>query len=313
MRTAIVALAGALLLAGCVEDDPAPAGNGADPASRAIDAPWWVPGEWWDVRLSGSEVPTQTVRLVMYWNDSDTSHFWLGVRDRSVALDHALHDVNPLLGRVHWGLLTPHEKGIHAHGLYTFPTMPGEKFGGIAFGREWEIEAGQGAKAGGLSFSGRSAAGDTISYDYDPDLRWFSHVDVKDRAGKQLLKIEVLGHGEGEKGTFHFHRGLDLYLGPQAEGPHDERFEVKKNSDTMPVKFLAVELIGRADGPLRIDFLDPGGVGRKDYTFTPGQSIDEVIEIQDPPLGEWTLRYVGTGGFAGTIEVVGVEDYARSV
>lgn len=311
MRAALL-LVVALLAAGCAtpgsDDDP----NGPAAASGVVEAPWWPVGSWWDVELEQAGGARQEVRLVHFWNDSSTSHFWLGVRDRRVALDHALHDNNPLLGRIHWGLLTPHEKGIHAQGMYTFPTEPGDSFGGLAFGRTWEMRAEAGDEPGHLQFSGRSTEGDAIAYDYDPDLQWFSFIEIKDKSGAPVLVARVNGHGTtGESGAFYFLRGRDYYLGPEGAGTHDETFEVK--AEDVPHKSLAVELKGRATGPLRLDFLAPSGEIKHSETLPVGGELDRVLEIPSPPQGKWTLRYVGTGSFEGTIEAVGILEYSKTL
>lgn len=311
MRAALLLVA-ALLAAGCAA--PGPDGRSGAPAatSDVVEAPWWPVGAWWDVQLEQEGLPAQQVRLVHFWNDSATSHFWLGVADRRVALDHALHDTNPLLGRVHWNLLTPHEKGMHAQGLYTFPTRPGDTFGGLVFGRDWTVQVEAGDQPGHLHFTGRSAEGETIAYDYDPDLQWFSFIEVKDPSGAPSLVARVTDHGTtGESGPHYFLRGRDYYLGPQGSGTHDEPFEVK--AEDIPHKSLAVELKGRTSGPLRLDFLAPSGETRHSETLPVGGQLDRVLEIPSPQQGKWTIRYVGTGAFEGTIEVVGILEYSKTL
>lgn len=277
---------------------------------ETVYAPWWPVGAWWDLSIRNGTESARSVRLVHFWNDSATSHFWLGVADRNVALDHALHDTNPLVGRVHWELLTPHEKGIHANGMFTFPIRPGDAFGGIMFGREWSVQSAKGPKPGSLLFSGNATDGARVEYDYEPTTEWFSFVDIQDRAGRALLRIDVQGHGAGATGTYYFHRGRDYHEGPTAQGTHDEKFEVEEESPALAT--LAVEFKGSASAVLRIDLVDPGGTTRHTETLVAGP-VNKIVEVATPTPGMWTLKYVGTGTFDGRIEAVGITEYTRTL
>lgn len=306
MRTAIL-LVLATILAGCGSPDggttPTP------PATKTVEAPWWEVGEYWQVDLTRGG-RAETFRLVNFWNDSATSHFWLGVSDRQQALDMALHDDNPLLGRIHWNILTPHENGMHAQGLYNFPVEDGETFGGIAFGSEWSLTAKAGDKPGTMTFAGRSTDGETISYDYDPASKWFTSIEIQDDAGATTLRADVRDHGTGAKGTYWFNRGRDYHLSTDPAGTKEETFDVK--DEGMAHKSLALEFKGTVNGLLRIDVLDPDGQSRHSETLT-GGTIAKVVEIPSPKVGPWTIRYAGTGALRGTIEAVGILEYTRTL
>ncbi|HVL47627.1 MAG TPA: hypothetical protein VM889_03635 [Candidatus Thermoplasmatota archaeon] len=307
---ALLVLLSATVLAGCAAPAGSDAGKGpAKVDDGTVEAPWWPVGAWWDLRFT-RESKVEHVRLANFWNDSETHHFWLGVSNRAVAMDHALHDTNPLLGRIHWNILTPHQKGIHAHGMYNFPVKPGDQFGGLMFDHEWSMKASAGEKKGALRFEGTATDGSKIQYDYDPDLQWFSFVEIKDRAGKLKLRVDVTDHGEGAKGAFYFLRGRDYYEGPKQQGTHDETFEVKE--EEIPHKSLAIKIRGAASGILRLDFIDPSGAMRHSETL-PAQSIDRIVEIPSPQKGRWTLRYAGTGEFQGEILGIGILEYTRTL
>lgn len=298
-----------LPLAGCSGD--APETNAAPTGPAEVAAPWWAVGEWWDVELERPGA-SERVRLANFWNDSTSNHFWLGVPDRSVALDHALHDDIPLLGRIHWVLLTPHEKGIHAHGMYTFPTHAGDTFGGLMFGREWEIHALAGDRPGRLRFEGTATDGAQIAYDYDPAIHWFTYIDLRAPGGGPLERIDTVGHGEGARGAFYFLRGRDYYLGPKTqEGTHEEGFDVPAE-DPPGLSTLALEIDGRTSGVLAIRILGPEGRVRHQETLAQN-TAHTVTELPDPTQGRWTMSFVGTGAFVGTIEVVGVVEYTRTL
>lgn len=296
-----------LVLAGCAT--PADAPPPATSASAALKAPWWEVGEWWDIDVAREGGAPERFRLVNFWNDSASSHFWLGVADRAQALDMALHDDNPLLGRIHWGILTPHEKGIHAHGLYNFPVEVGEEFGGLAFGGEWAITAKAGGQAGQTLFSGRSTKGLTIEYDYLEANRWFSFIEIED-GGAPVLRIDVRDHGTGAKGAYWFLRGRDYHFSEDPAGTSEEPFEVK--DEGTPHRSLALEIKGAATGLLRIDVLDPDGQIKHSETLAGGQ-VAKIVEVPSPKVGTWTIRYAGTGALDGSVEAVGILEYTRTL
>lgn len=303
-----VLLLAAVLLPGCIEDGDAP--PPAQQSSGVVEAPWWPVGAYWDIDLTRGTGAPQHFRLVHFWNDSETNHFWLGVADRRIAMDMALNDTNPLLGRIHWRILTPHESGIHALGMFTFPTEPEDTFGGLAFGKEWEITVKPGKKPGGLSFEGTATDKSTLAYDYDPDLQWFSFVSVKDRSGANVWDVKVKGHGTDAKGTYTFLRGRDYYEGPEGSGTHTESFEVKDEGE--PHKSLALYIDGTVSGPLAIEVRDSQGTLRHSETLAVG-SIKKLVELPTPRVGTWQIRYTGTGTLSGKIEAVGILEYSRTL
>lgn len=310
MRRVLASLFVLLPLTGCLDSEGDPGETSPRSGDPEILAPWWPVGAWWDVEIRREGQSPQSFRVVHFWNDTETNHFWLGVADRSVALDHALHDTNPLLGRVHWNLLTPHEKGIHAHGMYTFPVKAGDAFDGLMFGREWNLQARAGDRPGTLKFAGASADGASIAYDYDPASMWFTFIEIRNPQGTMELEIDVKGRGLDEKGTYWFLRGRDYYLGPERNGSHDELFDVETESP--PLKTLALEINGRATGPLRIEVKDPANAVRHSETLAL-QSVHTVQELDNPTAGTWRMSYVGTGDFQGTIEAVGIVEYTRNL
>lgn len=324
MRPAAAALAAVLLVAGCMQG-PAGDPDPTDDGETGIQAPWWPVGAWWDIELKRGAEAVQRFRLVNFWNDSASSHFWLGVQDRDgcatrcgfggSALDQALHDNNPLLGRIHWGLLTPHEKGIHASGMYAFPAKPGDiREGAIAFGRTWELVVKAGARADTLLFEASSDDGAKMRYDYDATRMWFTFLEVKDGNGRTELRIDVKAHGLGQKGTYWFLRGRDYTDPPlrnmSVSGTREESFSTRQ--EEIPLKSLALEIDGQATGPMQIQIKDPSGAVRHEETLvtTPAHTVKE---ISNPTLGQWKIVLTGSGTFTGTIEVVGILEYTKTL
>lgn len=310
-RRSLVLLLLALVAAGCTGGGDDADGDGGPPAPQTGLAPWWAVGEHWTVDIERPDGSKETFKLVNFWNDSDTSHFWLGVADRAQALDMAIHDDMPLLGRIHWNILTPHERGIHAHGMYTFPVDVGEQFGGLAFGREWSIDVTNGTQPGQFLFEGISTDRATIRYDFLPANGWFSFVEVEDRSGARQLRLDVTDHGHGAKGQHFFLRGRDYHTLEDPGGAGEQTFEVAK--EEIAHKSLAVELLGDASGPLTVTFLDAKGALKHTEPLTSGK-VQKLVEIPGPiEVGTWTIRYAGTGTLAGTIEVVGILEYTRTI
>lgn len=310
-RLSSIVLLAILALAGCTGDPPASNGDDGPTGPVTHEAPWWPVGDYWVLDLQRADGSTETFRLVNFWNDSATSHFWLGVSDRGQALDMALHDDNPFLGRIHWNLLTPHERGIHAHGMYTFPVRVGDQFGGIAFDREWSIDAKEGS-GGRLLFTGTSSDRDTIEYDYDPESEWFTYLEIKDRNGARVLRADIQEHGSGESGTFYFLRGRDYAtIEDPAGGPHEETFEVKQ--EEIPHDSLAFEVVGTVSGgPLTMTLHDPDGTLRHNEVLPVG-AVRRVVEVDAPKVGTWTVRFAGLGSLDGTVDLTGILSYSSTL
>lgn len=318
----LASIAIALALSGCAQNYTAPPGDGGSSGAE-VQAPWWPVGAWWEIEMKRGQEAVQRFRLVNFWNDSASSHFWLGVQDRDgcatkcgfggSALDHALHDNNPLLGRIHWGLLTPHEKGIHANGMYAFPAKVGdEREGALAFGREWKVLVKAGERAGTLLFEGQAPDGAKMRYDYDPAKMWFTFLEIKAPDGSVELRVEVKDHGLGQKGTYWFLRGRDykLLTNVGTNGTREEPFQTKE--EEIPLKTLALEIRGQATGPMQIQIRDTQNMVRHEENLLTSPA-HTVKEIPNPTVGTWKIVLTGGGTFHGTIEVVGILEYGKTL
>ena len=303
MEKALAVVAVAALLAGCTTPG---GGAGGPPAEKGPDAPWWPLGAAWDITFTRGDAAPRTVRMVNFLNESD--HFWLGVADRRDARDHALHDTNPVLGRIHWGLLAPHEGGKHAQ-MYDFPLERGEAFtsGNPFFGRDWHLEV---EDRPGWHVKGVSDDGATIAYDYDAATQWFRDLEIRDTTGANVLRAHVDGRSDGVTGTYFFHRGRDYHEGPEASGTHDETFEVPQ--EEREVAGLVVEFDVAFGGPYKVDVVAPDGSVALTRTST-GGALRETGEIASPAQGTWTIRYVGTGDVSGRLDVTGILEYTATL
>lgn len=311
MRPLAIALILGFLLAGCAtptDDEPPTPTN-----SAAVDAPWWTIGESWTIKFQQAGAPTRTTKLVNFANNSfnDPAHFWLGVSDRKEALDHVFFDNNPFLGRIHWEILAPHEKGMHST-MYAFPLSNdgGWWTSSILFGRQDIFVESTRRADGTFAVEGEARAdGSKFSYDYDPGLEWFRHLTIRDSGGALALDAEVIDHkASGEKGTYYFLRGRDYLDAHGGTTGTSEPFTVKEEGATSIAFLLDVT----TSGPAAIEFVDPSGAVVHRETLALGGTADKVVEVEKhPAAGSWALRYVGN--VQGTILVRGIIEYKATL
>lgn len=313
MRALALGLVLALLATGCLGGGTDPGDDGGTPPPPAtLQAPWWSIGDAWVVAFEQAGQPARSTTLVNFANNTfnDPPHFWLGVRDRGEALDHVFFENNPFLGRIHWEMLAPHEKGMHS-AMYAWPLEDGHRWTSpILFGKEdLALEATR-RDDGTFAVAGEARKdGADFAYDYDPATRWFRALTITEPDGSARLRATVEEHRGGEKGTFYFLRGRDYHASDGGATGEEEKFTVKEEGATSIAFLLDVQ----AQGPVAaIEFVDPAGQVFHRETLPLGQTADKVVEVsKKPPAGEWRLRYVGAVG--GTILVRGVIEYKASI
>lgn len=299
------------LMAGCADDAP---GNAAvttprgEPAS--VDAPWWNIGESWTIRYTRGGEPARVTTLAVFANNTlgDPSHFWLGTANRQEALDHVFFDDNMFLGRIHWGYLAPHENGRHSD-MYSWPLTHGKEFAAHAFDRDWSVTATQRID-GTFDIRGSSPDGSRIEYGYDPQLRWFDTLVVKDHNAETVIAAEVTDHREsGAKGTFYFLRGRD-YLDSDGGNAGDEEAFTVVDEGATSIAFLLDDI--QTNLAANIEFVNPAGEVYHRETIRAGETRDKVVEVPRAPApGEWKIRYLGS--VQGTILVRGIIEYKATL
>jgi len=299
-----------MLLAGCA--GPGNTGEPGDDAPPGLDAPWWNLGESWTIAFEQAGQPRRTTTLVNFANNTfgDPDHFWLGTSSRQEALTHVFFDDNPFLGRIHWEILSPHEKGMHS-AMYAWPLDEGTTWTSpLLFGREDVLATASRDADGRISVQAEARAdGSQLTYDYDPELRWFRQLVVTDADGATALRASVTDHKDsGARGTYVFLRGRDC------EGALDGGRTGESDACTMPPdgQSLAFLLDVTTSGPSAVEFVAPNGTAVHRETLALGGTADKIVEIQAPATGgEWRVRYVGS--VTGSITVRGIIEYKATL
>ena len=314
--TAAFLVAAALLLAGCMGSSGPGAGSGnegnGDAAPTAHQAPWWNVGESWTVSFKRADGQARTTTLVNFANNTfgDPDHFWLGVADRQEALRHVFFDDNPFLGRIHWILLAPHEKGMHSS-MYSWPLgEDGRWTSPLLLGKEDLSVEVTGVENGRVLIEGEARKdGSRFEYDYDPQTRWFRHLVVTEADGSTYLDATVTDHKpSGAKGTFYFLRGRDYLDSAGGSTGKEEPFTVSEEGATSIAFLLDIQTAG----PSTLEFIDPTGAVVHREALALGGTADKVVEITKKPTpGSWKLRYLGT--VTGTVKVRGVIEYKATL
>lgn len=334
-------------LAGCVADsddsDGPASGTDANQAAAGTYVPWVLSDYWaFDMDVAGFERYTQT-KLVYY--EESGPEFVVGTPSAGEALYHAVFSVNPILGRVHKELLSPHEQGTHAH-MFPFHSgariEDGQVWTTVFYERQLQLEATYdeaiatplGAKPGFRIHGDDPNSAFAIDYTYVPAVKWFTELRVYDGAG-QLFHLRLTEQGTGYSGPAHFIRAKDLFHETiEADGllPVERTFQIGASEvDGARVESLAISThIDLASGlSARVEILDPQGavIYRRDHD-TPADGEFDIQQVwpegtpsTDKPLGsrpQWTagtymVRLTVSGNAEAELHVVGTQDNSGSV
>src|SRR5687767_2544055 len=200
----------------CIVNDVRPRVYAPDTPGPDTVADPWKQGDWWTYRLSIDGEAHETT--LVYYEDIDfdsggnAQHYLVGTSSPQEALDHALFSVNPMLGRIHRTLYSPHESGLHAD-MFNFPLCDGATwvtgFYGTTFdlvARPSLLELPRGRTDPlGFSINGASGDGSSLRHTYSPAAKWFTLLEL-DRADGLSVRMELLDSGSGKTGTYHFLR-----------------------------------------------------------------------------------------------------------
>lgn len=301
----------------------------------------WILGQYWDFSLAVDGEDLGTTRLV-YYDDQDfdgdvPQHYMVGTPTRDEALRHAIFGENPMIGRVHRILYSPHESGDHAD-MFHFPLCDGSSWTTVFYGETFTLQAREipvpdarlGPVSGGRAFqiAGTSADGGSLTLTYSTEAQWFTFIDL-DRAGGGTVDLQLQEVGTGYQGEAFFLRGQnDETVGfggvalpvaaiavPEVASATIERAD----GDEGPYDTLALHIVARLNGSglANVTVTAPDGTDAYAALITgAGGSVllDDVLEVPFQ-TGTWTVDMEGLAageGAAATVIVTTVSIYDRS-
>lgn len=334
-------------LSGCTAPGDAPPGEDGTDGTDGHPGRYvpWTLGETWsyDMEIRGFDQYTES-KLVYY--DERGPEYVVGTPHEDEALYHAVFSVHPLLGRIHQGHLSPHEKGVHATMFpfqgsedtlddgETWTTRFYDHFLECASTRQTDIPTPDGPQDGYAIACDDPDVEFQLSYSYVAAYKWFTYLDVTDADGT-LFALTLTDHGTGHSGPAHFIRAKDLFHktidSSGALLTRSETFRVtQEHVDKDRVEGFAISADIQADaGSASIVITDPDGneIYRRDYEDTTAQgetNIDVVYAAGDKPTqpigerpqwpaGEYTVELRFTGGASADVAIAGIQDNSGRV
>lgn len=345
----LVGLTMSSVLAGCVDTNDDRAANGArigsdDDPGRYV--PWTLSEYWtWDMEIRGFD-RFDTVKLVYY--DKVGPEYLVGTPSEDEALYHAVFSVNPILGRVHEDLLSPHEKGLHA-AMFPFEGRDSS----IRDGDTWStrfyetllqfeatysdaVPTPTGPRPGFLIRGENPEGGLTVEHNYVAESKWFTHLKVTDRAGVRF-ELALVDHGTGYSGPAHFIRATDLFhdtmtsQGALLSASSGFDVTTAQVADDRVEGFAISTDIETGFGDATLQIIDPDGEVIYQRSYSQGDDVAgefniEVVYPEDgkssKPLGERPNfaagRYELRLDFASRdaqaeVHIVGIQDHSGRV
>ncbi|MEK6976620.1 MAG: hypothetical protein AABY18_09790 [Candidatus Thermoplasmatota archaeon] len=319
----------------CIANDIRPRIYAPDTPGPDSEADPWQAGDAWTYRVrSGDRDYSSTL---VYYEDIDYSngqpqHYLVGSSSRDEAFDHALFSINPMLGRIHRTLYSPHESGLHAD-MFNFPLCEGATWVTAFYDATFDLTAHQtpltlpDGTQDPLAFTmdGTSPDGSRLTHTYSPAAKWFTKIDLQ-RADGLRVQMDLTAIAHGKTGEQYFLRGqqderLDVSLidrsitVPRAdggEGPYDSIgvwMDVQRSAGT---------------GRLEVHLRDSGGVSRACVGFA-GGLLGTTTCPADPlkaevgyAAGDWTVTVEVQPGdlqtkASGTVQLVSIYDRSGTV
>lgn len=309
-------------------------------APDLVGDPWEL-GQSWTYSMEQDGEDRGTTKLV-YYDDQDfdregnAQHYMVGTVTREEALHHAVFSGNPVVGRVHRILYSPHESGDHAD-MFHFPLCEGSTWTTMFYAEEFELTATEaeidlpgGSTDAGFLIQGSAPSGSTLRLSYSPAAQWFTFIDL-DRADGGTVDLQLEALGEGYTGPAYFLRGqqdaevaVDVSA-PALPGVTDETL-VREDGDNGPYDTLGVavnlSLVGQ--GSAFFELVDPNGTAQYTAELGGPDGPAQVTDLIEVPFasGEWRLIYTvagidpdapGPARLVGDLMVVSVYDRSGEV
>lgn len=318
----------------CVQNDVEPRVLAPDAAGTP-----WVLGDWWEysLKIDGEALPP--TRLI-YYSDQDFSssgvpqHYMVGTPTREEALHHAVFSTNPVIGRVHRLLYSPHEQGDHAD-MFHFPLCDGStwKPSSLYFGEQYAFEAEQrsialpsGSDPLGFRITGTSPEGGRVVHTFSPEAKWFTMIDVEGSDGTDV-EMRLTAKGSGATGDAFFLRGQQDEIVDLAEVSGTQAVQRGDGRDGAYGALGIYMDLASKQGDQRVEvYVDsPSGtvaqcVGRPGTGVVPLQtSCDPGPLLFEVPYeaGEWQVRIESSGiqapDITGEVRMVSIYDRSCAV
>lgn len=318
----------------CIANDVRPRVYAPDTGGPDVPAKPWVQGDWWsyDVRADDRSFASTLV----YYDDADVAggiaqHYLVGAASQQEAFDHALFSVNPMLGRIHRALYSPHESGLHAD-MFAFPLCEGSTWTTGFYDTTFEMTAhratvplpGGAVDALGFRIDGESMDGSTLTLHYSPVANWFTTLDLQRADGVQV-SMDLTGSGSGRQGTYYFLRAQQDEVLDVAKVGSNGAVVGRTDGGEGPYQSIGVWMdVQRSagSGKVEVHLRDPTGLSRVCVgiagTGPVGQTncLTNPLKVAVPyAAGDWSVtveKQLGDFQTQATGEVRVVSIYDRS-
>ncbi len=298
----------------------------------------WRQGDYWTYRLRVDGKDHGSVPLV-YYDDADivqgqAQHYLVGVADRGHALEHALYSINPMLGRIHRTLYSPHESGDHAD-MFNFPLCEGNTWRTRFYAADFTLTAHlapdlsipRGTDPLGFHIEGTASDGSRLTVEYSPTAKWFTKLSLTQPDGTDV-QMDMTDYGSGKTGRYNFLRAqkdeavdLGLQTADSVAIPREKGGEGAYDKVGFSLAMERTEGTGRVEVHLR----DPAGNSRACVGVSGTGLGGQATACPAGPLlvetgwveGEWSLTIerplVGEVAIEGEARVVSIYDRGGTV
>lgn len=218
----------------CTVNDVRPRIYAPDTVGPDTAADPWELGRSWTYSLEIDGEDLGVTQLIYYGLQDGGQHYMVGTPTRDEALQHAVFSTNPVIGRVHKSLYSPHESGAHAD-MFNFPLCEGSTWSDTFFGVDFDFTAypepitlpDGTVDQFAFRIQGIEAGGSTVTIRYSPVAKWFTTIDL-DRADGSTVTMELVVSNTGFSGDAFFLRGQKDAFVEKTEVTQSETFAVNR-------------------------------------------------------------------------------------
>ncbi len=317
----------------CEQNDVRPRIYAPDTAGPDRPADPWVIGDAWtyDLRIDGDDLGE--TQLIYYGIQDQGAHYMVGTPTREEALQHAVFSTNPVIGRVHKTLYSPHESGAHAD-MFQFPLCQGSTWTDTFFDTAFTFTVSRqtislpDGRVDDLAFriDGTATDGSTVTHTYSPMAKWFTRIDL-DRADGTTVTMQLTDIDRVTSGSAFFLRGQkDLVHSIDSDGTGSSFQPFGREGDYNTIGISIDVERTEGDGRVEIHVVGPDGESVACVGFD-GSGINGGSDCPAGPLltevpyipGDWeiqTLRPALSGGpttVTGEVRVVSIQDRSCTI